>query len=39
MMFIQPLRISRYVHAFIGTVVDGGGETSIGVITASPHFC
>lgn len=38
-MLIQPHRISRYAHAFIGAVVDDGGETSIDVGTANLRAC
>jgi hypothetical protein len=34
-MLIQPFRISRYAHAFIGAVLDGVGETSIDVGTTN----
>jgi hypothetical protein len=35
MMLIQPSRISRYAHAFIGAVVDADGEASIDLSTAN----
>ena len=35
MMLIQPSRISRYAHAFIGAVVDADGEASIDLRTAN----
>ena len=35
MMLIQPSRISRYAHTFIGAVVDADGEASIDLRTAN----
>jgi F-type H+-transporting ATPase subunit delta len=34
-MLVQPSRISRYAHAFIGAVVDADGEASIDLRTAN----
>lgn len=34
-MLIQPSRISRYAHAFIGAVVDADGEAAIDLRTAN----